>query len=53
MIITVTTFYKVVLLNVSMFETSILDERHFATRPEAEQFANTCSGGGVPVIIEM
>lgn len=31
-----------------MFESSIIDERHFSNRPEAESFANEykCSGGG-------
>lgn len=41
-------FFKVIVISVDMFESSIIDERHFSNRPEAESFANEykCSGGG-------
>lgn len=40
-------FFKVIVISVDMFESSIIDERHFSNRPEAESFANEykCSGG--------
>ena len=38
-VVTCIPFYKVIVLHVNMFETTILDERHFPTRPEAETFA--------------
>lgn len=40
--------FKVIVISVDMFESSIIDERHFSNRPEAESFANEykCSGGG-------
>ena len=40
------TFYKVIVLQCDVFMSSIIDERHFATRPEAEAYSNTFSGGG-------
>ncbi len=41
-------FFKVIVISVDMFESTIIDERHFSNRPEAESFANEykCSGGG-------
>lgn len=40
-------FFKVIVVSVDIFESSIIDERHFSNRPEAESFANEyrCSGG--------
>ena len=40
-------FFKVIVISVDMFESTIIDERHFSNRPEAEFFANEykCSGG--------
>lgn len=42
-------FFKVIVISVDMFESTIIDERHFSNRPEAEFFANEykCSGGGI------
>lgn len=41
-------FFKVIVISVDMFGSSIIDERHFSNRPEAESFADKykCSGGG-------
>lgn len=39
-------FFKVIVLAVDVFETTIIDERHFPTKAEAEAYANSCSGGG-------
>lgn len=41
-------FYKVIVIAVDMFESTIIDERHFPTKSEADEFANQykCSGGG-------
>jgi len=41
-------FFKVIVVAVDVFESTIIDERHFSNRPEAEAFANEyrCSGGG-------
>lgn len=46
-------FFKVIVISVDMFESSIIDERHFSNRPEAESFADEyrCSGGGVVTVI--
>lgn len=33
-------FFKVIVISVDIFESSIIDERHFSNRPEAESFAN-------------
>lgn len=36
----ITTFYKVVVLEIGLFESLITDERHFATQAEALLFKN-------------
>lgn len=50
-------FFKVIVISVNMFESTIIDERHFSNRPEAEAFANEykCSGGGgvVAMVLQM
>lgn len=46
-------FYKVVALSIDVFESTIIDERHFGTRSEAETYANSFSGSTVAFIIEM
>ena len=35
-----TTYYKVIMIQIDHFESTITDERHFPTRGEAEQFAS-------------
>lgn len=48
-------FFKVIVISVDMFESSIIDERHFSNRPEAESFANEykCSGGVLAIVLQM
>lgn len=46
-------FYKVVALSIDVFESTIIDERHFGTRSEAEAYANSFSGSTVAIIVEM
>lgn len=42
-------FFKVIVISVDIFESSIIDERHFSSRTEAESFANKykCLGVGI------
>ena len=35
-----TTYYKVIMIQIDHFESTITDEQHFPTRGEAEQFAS-------------
>lgn len=47
-------FYTAVVLKVSVFETTIENEKHFGTREEAEQFKkDTDNGELVTVIIQI
>lgn len=46
-------FYKVVTLSIDVFESTIIDERHFCTRSEAEVYANSFSGSTVAIIVKM
>lgn len=39
-------FYKVVVLRIDVFESSIIDERHFGDAPEALSYANTMKEAG-------
>ena len=32
-------FYKVIVISIDIFESNIIDERHFSNRPDAELFA--------------
>lgn len=34
-------FFKVIVLAIDMFESTIIDERHFSNRSDAEAFANS------------
>ena len=45
-------FFKVIVLSVDVFETTIINEKHFPTKTDAEAYANSCSGV-VTVIVEM
>lgn len=36
--VTERSFYKVVVLKIDVFESSIVDERHFPTKRQAEEF---------------
>ena len=47
-------FYKVVVLKIDVFESVIVDERHFANAPEALAYADTMKEAGyIPVIAQM
>ena len=47
------TFYKVIVLQCDIFMSSIIDERHFATRSEAEAYSKSFSGDTLAVIVTM
>lgn len=38
-------FFKVIVISVNVFESSIIDKRHFSSRTEAESFANVRGWG--------
>ena len=44
-------FYKVIVVKVDVFESIIIDERHFATRTEADVFADTMQQAGYMAIL--
>lgn len=44
-------FYKVVVLKIDVFESSIVDEKHFRTNAEAHAYADTMSEAGYVTII--
>ena len=48
-------YYKLILLKVGTYETSIVDERHFADRETAERYAkeHTPDDSTVSVLVEM
>lgn len=49
-------FYKVIILSVGMFESIIIDERHFPCEDDAKLFANNRKYNNadiVPVIVKM
>lgn len=37
-VIETVTFYKAIVIEIDLFESRIIDERHFRTKEEAEQF---------------
>ena len=44
-------FYTVVVLKIDVFESIIIDERHFANAPEALAYADTMKEAGyIPVV---
>ena len=49
----VITFFKVIILDIGLFESEIIDERHFESRIEANNYANAHIDEGLPIIIEM
>lgn len=51
MVQVINTFYKLIVLSVDPFETSIVDERNFGTRHEAEEYASHISHRFVKVIV--
>lgn len=46
-----TTFYKLIVLSVDPFETNIVDERNFASKLEAEEYASHISHRFIKVIV--
>ena len=47
-------FYTVVVLKIDVFESIIIDERHFANAPEALVYAYTMKEAGyIPVVAQM
>ena len=47
-------FYTVVVLKIDVFESIIIDERHFANAPEALGYADTMKESGyIPVVSQM
>lgn len=50
---TVGTFYKVIVLSIDVFESQIVDERHFGDATAANTFAASLSGNHVGVVVKM
>ena len=47
-------FYTVIVLKIDVFESIIIDERHFANAPEALAYADTMREAGyIPVVAQM
>lgn len=46
-------FFKVIVLSVGMFESEIIDERHFADRNGAKEYMQTLNDGLVGVLVEV
>ena len=47
-------FFKVVVVKIDVFESSIVDERHFRTNAEAHTYADTMREAGyITVIVAM
>ena len=47
-------FYTVVVLKIDVFESIIIDERHFANAPEALAYADTMKAAGyISVVAQM
>lgn len=44
-------FYKVVVVKIDVFESSIVDERHFRTNAEAHTYSDTMQEAGYVTII--
>lgn len=45
------TFYSVVVLNIDIFETTIVNEKHFASRSQAGLYANEMKSLGYIIVI--
>lgn len=44
-------FYKVVIMKLDVFESSIIDERHFKTKADAYTYADTMRENGYVTVI--
>jgi len=47
------TFFKVIKIKVDLLESTIVNERHFSTLPEAESFASGCPSDVICVVVQM
>lgn len=45
-------FYKVVVLDIDVFETTIKDERHFGCETDAQDYANSSDGYAIVIKIQ-
>lgn len=45
-------FFKVIVINCDVFESTIIDERHFKTQQDAKNFAESCNSV-VAIIVAM
>lgn len=52
LVIAPVTFFKVIIIKVDVFESTIIDEKHFSTRSEAEKYVKGCSGV-VAIIVQI
>lgn len=47
-------FFKVLVLKIDVFESSVIDERHFSNDSEAMSYANTMNDMGyLPIVLQM
>ena len=47
-------FFTVIVIKLDIFESTIIDERHFGNRSEAQEYARTMNSGGyISVIAEI
>lgn len=46
-------WYKVIVLAIDVFESAIVDEKHFGSKIEADQFISGLSVGQISVIVPM
>ncbi len=44
-------FYKVIVIKIEVFDSKIVDERHFSTLESAESYANTVTDDSSVVIV--
>lgn len=47
------TFYKVIVISVGLYESEIVNERHFADRSSAAAYAQSLPAGLVSVLVEV
>ena len=53
-VVIMNSFYKVIVLEVNVLETEIIDERHFATEMEGRLYAESQERKGyIPVLVQM
>lgn len=47
------TFYKVIVISVGLYESEIINERHFADRASAAAYAQSLPAGLVSILMEV